>query len=397
MIKPELCIRCRGAKYLCGLSYCPILVKSKVVRVHNKEIYGSSPPTIFVGRSNYPKITVYPSAPPIVGDTGKFEDPKYWLISDLNEFLTMRLSLIRGGVRYNINAAKNPDKILLDIQIMSLSARPVDVELKLVKPPSGGILDDNTPPLGPSAPLEKLNITTSPSPLRVTEKVYSDTDMKAVEGILRLYKAGLDVEKISRILSVGALGHFRKLVPTRWSITAVDKSISDFLIEKIKTYDTIDKVEVYFRKFQRNLFVAILIPKEWSFEWGEAWFPGSTWNKWGNYVDVEVDNEGYFGRTDYPEIGGCYYASRLGVTEFLESRRKQATAILWREIYEGFNLPIGVWFVRENIRELFKAKPMIFEDLSSALNFVKKLLRIDLKLWLRKSILSYNTIDKWLK
>ncbi|WP_338598167.1 Nre family DNA repair protein [Sulfolobus tengchongensis] len=397
MIRPELCIRCRGAKYLCGLSYCPIIVTTRIRKINTTEVLGSSPPTVFVGRYNYPKITIYPSSPPVIGDTSKFEDPKYWLTSDLNEFLSMRLSLVRGGIRYHRDAAKQPDRLLIDIQSITIASRPVDLDLVLKKPPSGGILDDSLPPLGPSAPLEKLEINTLPPPLKVTEKVYGDSDMKAKDGIMMLYKSGLDVEKIAKILSVGGLGIDRKLVPTRWSITAIDKIVSDSLIEKIKNYETIDKIEVYYRQFNKNLFVAFLLPKKWSFEWGEAWFPGSTWNKWGNYVNVEIDNEGYEGRTEYPEIGGCYYASRLGTAEFLEKRKRQATAILWREIYSGFNLPVGVWFVRENVREMFKQKPFLFDDITSALAFAESLLKVDIKKWLRHSMLSYNTIDKWLK
>lgn len=397
MIRPELCIRCRGAKYLCGLSYCPIIVNTKTVRIDFKEVYGSSPPTVFVGRFSYPKITIYPSTPPILGDTTKFEDSKYWLNTDLSEFLSMRLSLVRGGVKYHRDDARLPDRFLLDIQSITISSRPVELDLRLKRIPSGGILDESLPPLGPSAPLEKLEIATLPPPLAVVEKVYDDNDMRAKDGIMKLYNAGIDVEKISKILSIGGIGKERKLVPTRWSITAVDKAISDTLIENIKSYDTVDKVEVYFRKHNKNIFIAILLPRDWSFEWGEAWYPGSTWNKFGNYVDIEVDNERYHGRSNYPEIGGCYYASRLGVTEFLASRKRQATAILWREIYEGFNLPVGVWFVRENVREMFKGKPVVFDDITTALNFVKRLLRSDLKQWLSKSLLSFNTIDKWLK
>jgi len=67
---PRLCLSCRGAKYLCGLAYCPIVVKAAASLTFERvgrEVQGSSPPSIFVGRSGYPKITVYPSAPPQLG------------------------------------------------------------------------------------------------------------------------------------------------------------------------------------------------------------------------------------------------------------------------------------------------------------------------------------------
>lgn len=373
------------------------MVKLSVPKIESTDIYGSSPPSIFVGRFNYPKVNVYPSAPPIVGDTRDFEDPKHWLKIDLNEFLKMRLSLVRGGIKMDVNSAQNPNRLLIDIHSIVLPLRPVDINLELKKPPKGGELSEDLPPLGPSAPLKALEISRLPSPSRLVERIYQDDDLKAMDGIIELYNNNIDVEDIARLLSVGMLGVKRKLVPTRWSITAVDTTVSNYLVEKIKQYDTIDKVEVYVRSFKKNLFIAILIPQKWSFEWGEAWYPGSTWNKFGNDVGIEVDYEGYNGRKDYPEIGGCYYASRVGVAEYLAKRKRQATAILFREIYSGFDLPMGVWFVRENIRELFKAKPMIFDTLDQALEYLKGVLKTDINLWRAKSgLLKRETIDKWM-
>ncbi|MBB5254229.1 Nre family DNA repair protein [Sulfurisphaera ohwakuensis] len=400
MIKPELCVKCKASKYLCGLTYCPLLVSVRVkekINLLKTRVYGSSPPTVFVGRSSYPKIFVYPSTPPTLGDTSHYEDPKFWLNSSLDDFLSTRFSLIRGGIKYHVSSANDPDRVLLDIQTLAISSKPVTIELSLKRSPSGKILDDNLPPLGPSAPLEKIRIDEDSQPLKIVEKVYFDKDLKAEEGIVTLYDYGVDVEKIAKILSVGGIGVKRRLVPTRWSITAVDKTISDNLIEKIKQYESVDKVEVYVRSFRKNLFIAILVSGYWSFEWGEAWFPGSTWNKWGKSIEIEVDNEGYKGRDDYPKIGGCYYASRLAVSEFLASRKRQATAILWREIYEGFNLPIGVWFVRENIRELFKQKPIIFDRVEDAITFVKDIMKSDINRWLKRSLLSREKITRWLK
>jgi Uncharacterized conserved protein len=88
---------------------------------------------------------------------------------------------------------------------------------------------------------------------------------------------------------------------------------------------------------------------------------------------IEIDYEGYRRRKTYPEIGGCYYSSRLAAAEFLRSRRRQAVVILWREIYPGFDLPVGVWFVRENVRELFRGKPAEFDSLDQALASVSRL------------------------
>jgi hypothetical protein len=119
----------------------------------------------------------------------------------------------------------------------------------------------------------------------------------------------------------------------------------------------------------------------------EAWFPGSTWNRFGGDVEVEGDYEGLKGRSEYPDIGGCYYAARLASTEALLRMKRQATVILWREIYEGFNIPIGVWFVRENLRAMFNDKPKSFTSINEVLNYlrVNKITRVPLDVWVRKS------------
>jgi hypothetical protein len=90
--------------------------------------------------------------------------------------------------------------------------------------------------------------------------------LRAREGILKLYFNGINIDKISKLLSVGVLGRKRRLVPTRWAIIATDKIISDFIIYKIKNNETIDKIEVYLLEHKRNLFLAILFPEKWSFE-----------------------------------------------------------------------------------------------------------------------------------
>lgn len=385
-VDPHLCVACRGAKYLCGLSYCPVLVKSLSFRAKvGKVVKGDSPPTVFVGRFGYPKITVYPSTPPEFGDTSVYEDPRSWLTMDINTFLAMRTSVIRGGMQFKVHEARSPARELYDVQIASLSPRPVEMELNLETVPRGKVLSETVPPLGPSAPLKRLRLGTLPPPERVVEKVFQERDMRAREAIERLYAEGVAVERISRLLSVGNLGVERKLVPTRWSITAVDKTLSDSLVSRIKEYPTINQVEVYVRKFRLNTFVAILVPGEWAFEWGEAWFPSTTWNMWGSSPQVEVDYEGYFGRKTYPEIGGCYYSSRLAVAEHLEKRRRQAIPILWREIYPGFYFPVGVWFVRENVREMLRGESMKFDTLDEALKFLEGVLKVSPREWAERS------------
>ena len=389
-IPPSLCVKCRGAKMLCGLSYCPVSIVDKVKKVYNftgNSIAGSSPPSLFVGRYGYPKINIYPSTPPFSGDTGYLEDESKWLSLDLNDFISGRLSLLRGGIKVSVDDASNPDYRLQEIQVSSLSSTPVDVEMTVERSfRDNVVLDENITPMGPSSPLKSIKFGNYHIDNRI-EKIYYDRDLKASEGVIGLYRKGMGINGISKALSAGSLGtgKKRRIVPTRWSITATDKSISDSLVDEIKDYREIDSFEVYVRKTEGNLFIAVLAPGQWMFEWGEAWFPGSTWNSFGDSVEIELDYEGYHGRKTYPAIGGCYYSLRLAVAEKYKEMKRTGSAMLWREIYPGFNLPVGVWYVRENVRELFRSKPEKFDTVNDAIKYVSKFTAVDIKAWKAKS------------
>lgn len=404
-----LCVRCRGGRGLCGLTYCPVVVESVVrdlsYRVVGRELYGSSPPSLFIGRYGYPYVYAGPATPPEVGDTTLYDMPELWLNLTLDDILGFRYSLVRG--KYLVKIRDVGSRYVVNLQELSLTLRPVDAELVFERIPKPRVyLDEHLPPQGPSAPIKDFRIVSNPVSDRRLEKVYYDTDLRAANAVVELYRDGVPVTAIQRLLSSGGLGvkALRKLVPTRWSITAVDSLISKHLISKVKELPLINSYMLYVRRYMRNLFVGILAPNPWSFEWMEAWFPGSTWNRFGVSVEVEGDYEGFGGRSKYPEIGGCYYAARLAAAEALINMGRQATVILWREIYEGFNLPIGVWFVRENLRAMFREEPKVFSSVGDLINYLNKVgvTRVDVGTWLRRSyimrkILLQERIDKYFK
>ncbi|MEM0504641.1 MAG: Nre family DNA repair protein [Sulfolobales archaeon] len=405
-VSGELCVRCRGGKNLCGLPYCPVVIRASVkeLTTYSTDIYGSSPPSVFVGRHGYPNVRVGPATPPEVGDTSIYDLPEMWFNLSLNEILRFRYSLIRGTYITAINELNS--KYVVSLQELALTLRPVDTELVFEKKPKPKVyFDEYLPPQGPSAPLKDFKIVSNPLSDKRLEKVYYDTDLKAFEGVIELYRNNVPISAIQKLFSVGGLGmaRSRKLVPTRWSITAVDSVISHYLISQVKKLPIINSYMLYIRKFANNTFIGILAPRTWSFEWMEAWFPGSTWNKFGMTAEIEGDYEGFKGRSEYPEIGGCYYASRLASAEALLNMKRQATVILWREIYEGFDIPIGVWFVRENVRAMFKEKPKVFNTLKELLNHLSEsnYTRIPITSWVKKSylmetILKQESIDKYL-
>jgi len=385
----DLCILCRGARYLCGRAYCPILTKLRVsqrVSTNSTELFGSSPPAVFVGRIGYPQVFAGPLTPNDVGDTQIYDFPELWSSKSIDEVLNLRLSLFLGRKIVDVRFVE--DRYVQDLQLLTLSLKPVDVEVKFAKRPTGFSFSEYEPPMGPRAPVESLRVLTTPPPTRVVERLYSDTDARAVEAVIELYSSGTPVSHIQRLLSVGALGkkRNRRLVPTRWAITAIDDTISRHLIEeKVKWFNSVSKTQVFVRYNHKNLFISILIPGEWGFEWMEAWFPKSTWNPFGKSVAIEGDYELFKPRDKYASIGGCYYAARLATAEYLTRISRKATAVVLREIYPGFDIPIGVWFVREQLRALYTQQPHNVDSVEEALKIVDRFSALGSRTWAEKS------------
>jgi hypothetical protein len=162
------------------------------------------------------------------------------------------------------------------------------------------------------------------------------------------------------------------LVPTRWSISATDDIISASLIKRIaeEAYQAIDFFEIYRYYHLGNYYSIILLPDNvWSFEMQEIWFDNN-----GN-LGIGVDFEDAKGLDHYPSIAGAYFAARLGVTEHLLKRRKKAAVLILREIRPEYVMPVGVWQIREGIREALKGKgkgkgkKQQFDNFEQALSF----------------------------
>jgi hypothetical protein len=355
--------------------------------MQSEDIFGASPPSVFVGRIGYPYVYAGPLVPPVQEDTSLYDLPEFWFGKAIDDIVGFRSMLIRGKHRVHVQKFEEAGKIIEKTRELALAVKPVDVELKLEKKPRGFILiDDEVQPFGPSAPIRDLRVGNALWDHQI-EKAYSDTDLKAAEAVLELHSKGVLVTKIQRAFSVGAFGlkKNRRLVPTRWSITAVDSIISKALIEKVKDFPEINEYRVYESCYLDNVFEVLMIPGAWSYEAIEAWYPGTVWNPSGRSVVLFSDWEGREGRTTYAEIGGCYYAARLAVCEQLVKERRQATVIVLREAHPGYIMPVGVWQVRENVRNAMRQKPFNFNTLDEALKWIAAKFQIPLKQWIMKS------------
>ncbi len=389
-----MCLACRGAKLLCGKPRCPILAKVDGFARHapallsSETVQGSSPPGVFVGRFGYPKVYIGPMVPAAHGDTAYLDTPEMWRGKTIEEVIDYRYSLIRGCARADVQDASSGSSLIQNLQEITMSERPLDTELQLTKKPESRMtFSENSQPFGPTAPMKSFRPSGNISVDHRIEKAYYDTDLKASEAVFTLYRSGVLFSKLEKAFSVGVFGEKkrRKLVPTRWSITAVDSNLSLRLIEELKQYETIDDYRVFSLTNLDNVYVAILTPEKWKFEWIEAWHSGTAWNKFGTRPEMIGDSEGYYGRKTYARPGGCYYSTRFAVGEYLCRERRQAGAIMLREIHPGYILPIGVWNVRESIRMLLTTNYRSFDTLAEAVEYACSNFTISKSFWIANS------------
>jgi hypothetical protein len=353
----------------------------------SEDISGVSPPSVFIGRIGYPNVYAGPLVPPVNEDTSLYDLPELWFGRSIDEIVGFRSLLVRGKRRVHVQKFEQAGKIVEQTRELALAENSVDIELNLTKKPRGFIfMDDDVQPFGPSAPIRDLRVGNLRFDNRI-EKAYYDTDLRATQAVLELYSRGVMVTKIQRAFSVGAFGveKNRRLVPTRWSITAVDDMISKALVEKVKTFPEINECRIYESHYLDNIFEVLMIPGTWSYEAIEAWYPGTVWNPNGKSTMMFSDYEGNSGRTTYAQIGGCYYSARLAVCEQLVKERRQATAIVLREARPGYIMPVGVWQVRENVRNAMRQKPFLFKTLGESLKFISGRFEIPLRRWILQS------------
>jgi len=353
-----------------------------------KTLSGATPPSVFVGRYGYPKVKAGPMMPPIHGDTTILDKPEMWLGKSLEEIVNYRLSLVRGVSTVNVHNIS--EKYVESLQEVAMTNKSVESEATFEKVPITDLeqekdlgLDTDSVSFGPVAPLKSFKTSSSISVDQRIEDVYYDKDLSAAQGIINLYQDGVEISSIHRVLSIGMLGlqKNRRLVPTRWSISATDDVISADLIKKIETFSIIDLFKVYKYAHLGNYYSIILIPDEiWSFEMQEAWYDNNSGN-----MQIGVDFENANGLDHYPSIAGAYFAARLSVAEYLFKAKRKAAALVLREIHSEYVMPVGVWQVREGIRRAFEGRAEEIENFEQALSFACINLSLSKNEWKRKS------------
>ncbi|MCL4344070.1 MAG: hypothetical protein JRN26_05065 [Nitrososphaerota archaeon] len=312
-------------------------------------VYGTTSPFIYLPLRYNALLSMGPS---ITSDPGLFGDPNKWLNISASDLLRLRLS--------SVTSLKpvNPERSILDSDVrklreVALSQKYVDIEVNMTKSQRKIFRDQFSGTISVKGRLERVLNYSGTEFSRPIEKVFSDGSLRAADAVKYLFESDVNVYKIQQLLSVGSLGINRKLVATRWSITAVDSMLSSSMLREITQYGIISSYMVGKSYIMGNRFAVVVEPECYSFEMLESWAP---YNGSENLIQVLArDNEGYFGRKDYAdEVEGAYYAARFSAVKFLENIRKQASIIVLMEVDRNWIPSLGVWRVREGVKAAFE-------------------------------------------
>jgi len=348
----------------------------------------------FIGRYGYPYINIGVLAPPEeTNETWFYDAPKYWSYKNFQipKIIELRSSLINSREKISV---KQRNKFLELNQEISMASKPTDIDINLKDKPQFRVNYDNfMAPTGPYAQLKKAKLTENPKIHTKVQKVHYDTDLKANEALIYLYENNFDENFLSRILSVGTLGigANRKLVPTRYSITATDDTLGKHLINKIKKYNPVNDYSAFFDGYLGNYYLILCFPEVWSYELFEMHVSNEN-----NYM---MDYESYGGRKHYAEnTAGGYYTVRLAALEKLNEMKRQASVLALRFITWDYTLPLGVFVTREAARKSMFSKPIEFSSkelmMEYANKFARKKFNFNLGNILKQSILLRNVKEQ---
>ncbi len=356
----------------------------KVVKIDS--FAGSSPPEVFVGRWNYPNVYTGILAPQSFGDTRHLSSHEDWHKHTLSidEVIAKRSELIYGRTQ---SFVKRPtSKFMSVMQEIAMTHKSTATEFQLAKKIRAEKHPDSRVPLmSNTAPVEKVQLQENTKIKKKVDYLVNDTDTKAATAIHELATSNISTSNIIKLLSAGLLGHKknRKLVPTRWAITATDDALSKEKLDRIRHYPVIDAIKVFSANYVGNYYWFILLPDKYSFEVIEAKMMGTT--------RFMQDYESFFPRKKYAdEVTGAYYANRLALTEYLDKHKRQAQCLVLREVRPEYNAPLGVGILREVSREAFKIKPREFENTTQAMQAIAQECKLPITEFTQRSWLLKN-------
>jgi hypothetical protein len=328
------------------LPKCPIRDRISVFRLalskaSGAEVFGSSPPAAVVGEHGWPQVAVYFGEPPDVfgEEARRYDDPRLLWGLPLEE-----IAKLRSYVTFGVRRAKTPWE-LGELPYVAVSARPVDVEMKFTKPPSPQILFDlREKPMGPRAPLERTRVVENPAVPRQLDRLAAE-DLAAGEAAVELYARGVDLYIVQRAFALGLLGarHRRRLVPSRWAITAVDVAVGNWLAAMVRDLPEVSDTLYGYGEYLDNRYLVVVRPGPLRFVYLERWQSG------GRTAEVLVKENVQGVRST---LDGGFEAARLAVLEKLLALGRRGSVAVVRWIGEGYYVSVGNWQIRETIRRI---------------------------------------------
>ena len=360
-IRPELCLACKGYRNLCGLPKCPLLERrvtlNRIEKYINGNVNGSSPPSVVVGEHGYPSVRVMIGIPPNVHGVAAsgYDNPsEWWGKLNLFDIIRLRSSMVAASTTVKVN---NVDELHdNELAPASVSERPVDMEALLKGKLSRVSINELLAPIPPSVRALRIRVNDNPKVPKPIEKLTND-DAETNDAVWEAYRAGIGVYPLIRALSVGMLGRRRnrRLVPTRWAITAVDSIIGNRLRSRISLMPELGEDLLFYGEYLDNRFIIVLRPGAYRARWIELWHPSSALVL-GNEAAVHVVDEDYRGRVS--DMDGGFYAARLSTLEYLNKIGKSAEVIILREVLPEYFATVGNWHIRETVKRAFENGPI---------------------------------------
>lgn len=391
---------------------------------------------VFVSQTGYPNISM---SLLLKNDPNQktFQSPNLYRRSLLNipGIVDERKKLINSYFKTGIFERSSK---INDVHLMTMASKPADVEVDFLRRSQANNLvfdtDNVDIPIPRYNPINSFKLTSNVPLIKPVEKIYYDKDITTNDAYSTLYDK-LNIYRLIDMFSVGLFGKKlnKKIVPTKWSITANDDIASKKFLAEVIDFPKLRNYELYYSHYLGNHYVTLLLPTEWSYELFEFGVDGvinsdsnirvdeekidirdalkenfkdvkSSYDKTKDMTsslttdnkimlgDYMTDYESHNGRKQYASncVGG-YYAVRYSIARFLFDRKKQGSALTLRFVDKTYNTPMGVWVCRE-ASNFDMAKCLgFFDNIDAALtnlnSFVMSLNIVNANDILKKSIL----------
>ena len=354
--------------------------KLQINKSFKQEFLGSIPAP-FIGRFGYPKVNIGILSPQINDKDTNYDSPKGWNKNNttIGEIATLRYGLVNSRLKWNIKDMNSSERFLSICKEAGMASKPIEAEVALNKIPVLNLKQEkDIIPWGPASEVRTAKLTSNAKVDSRVERVVSDIDLKAAPALVSLYKKGFEEQALTKLISVGniGLGKNRKLVPTRWSITAVDDTVGKNLIAEIKTFQ-LGTYKIHFGGGWGNYYLLLFFPEIWSYELFETYLDQKV-NPWSQkgYI-YSTDYEAFEGRKNYAEeTAGGYYACRIAVLEKMKENKRQNSCLALRFITPEYNIPLGVWVCREAARKSLQTEAITFFSEDDMFKYVRQLIQL---------------------